>query len=261
MGKQGPKTFLRQHFPCYLLLPSLHGGTEFSQVPDHAELPIFIPNDEALLPHNALPVTPDWKGTIRGSQQLVLGFSEEKPTSKKRKKKSLPPLLKWLNWEGLEVTFWSISTVRGEPFHKCWGWTFPARVWWLVTHQKEVFLLFCESFCVGQSMTNQVPAVICPRLLHDILSKILLLYCLQTPPPHAAPAGKGTYHPSEVLMRNLPAEHAYSTSQYFCGKCIIFLRKKQEEASENYAIVLFKKEFLVRKLPLHVHSNNWIKTR
>lgn len=110
-------------------------------------------------------------------------------------------------------------------------------------------------------MTNQVPAVICPRLLHDILSKILLLYCLQTPPPHAAPAGKGTYHPSEVSMRNLPAEHAYSTSQYFCGKCIIFLRKKQEEASENYAIVLFKKEFLVRKLPLHVHSNNWIKTR
>lgn len=101
-------------------------------------------------------------------------------------------LLKLLNWEGLEVTFWSISAVLGEPFHKCWVWMFPARVWWLLTHQKEVVLLFYVSFCVGQSMTNQVPAVICPRLLYDILSQILLLYCLQTPPPHAAPARKGT---------------------------------------------------------------------
>lgn len=135
------------------------------------KFPILIPNDEALLPHKALPVTPDWKRNTRGSQQLVLRFSEEKPTSKKRKKKSLLLLSKPLSWEGLEVTFWSISAVLGEPFHKCWGWIFPARVWWLVTHQKEVFLLFCVSFCVGQSMTNQVPAVICPRPSHDILSQ------------------------------------------------------------------------------------------
>lgn len=101
-------------------------------------------------------------------------------------------LSKWLNWEGLEATFWIISAVLGEPFHNCWGWMFPARVWWLVTHQKEVFPLFCVSFCAGQSMTNQVPAVICPRLLYDIPSPTLLLYCLQTPPAHTAPAGKGT---------------------------------------------------------------------
>lgn len=41
-------------------------------------------------------------------------------------------------------------------------------------------------------MTNQFPAFVSLSLFHDILSKILLLYCLQTPPPHTVPAGKGS---------------------------------------------------------------------
>lgn len=177
-GQTRRKNLFETVFPLLFAIPPFNGSTEFSQVPDHAELPILIPNNEAVLPHHALPVTPDWKRTTRGSQQLVLGFSEEKPASKKWKIKVYSRFRSRWTGQGLEVTFSSISTVLGEPLHKCWGWMFPARAWWLVTHQKEVFLLFCVSFCVGWSMTNQVPAVICPRPLHDILSQILLLCCV-----------------------------------------------------------------------------------
>lgn len=166
--------------------------------------------------------------------------------SKKWKKKSLLLLSKPLNWEGPEVTFWSISALLGEPFHKCWGVNVPSKSLMTCNSSEGGFpTLLCEFLCWTVHDESRFLQSFVPDSRMTSSLKFLLLYSLQ-----AASAGKGTYHLSEVLMRNLPAEHAYSTSQYFCGKCIIFLRKKQEEASENYAVVLFRKEFLVRKLLL-----------
>lgn len=116
-------------------------------------------------------------------------------------KKSLLLLSKSLNWEGLEVTLWSVSTLLGEPFHKCWGWMFPARAWWLLTHQKEVFPLFCVSFCVGQPVTNPGSCSHLSQALawHPLSNFYCFMACKHLP-PHTDPAGKGTYHLSEVLV-------------------------------------------------------------
>lgn len=132
-------------------------------------------------------------------------------------------------WTGklFVMWLWSISAVTGEPVHKCCGWSVPSKRDFDDPQLIRRRFSYSVSYCVGRSMTNQFPAFVCLSLFHHILSKILLLYYLQTPPPHAVPAGKGTLPPLGGFNENLVSWACRNLQHFFYLQKMHHLVKKK----------------------------------
>lgn len=144
-------------------------------------------------------------------------------------------------WTGKHFVTWlrSIFAVTGEPVHKCCGWSVPSNRDFDDLQLIRRRFSYSVSYCVGWSMTNQFPAFICLDVFHDILSKILLLYCLQTPPAHAVPAGKGTLPPLGGSNENLASRACRNSQHFYLQKMHHLVKKKAGRAlweSSGFAV-------------------------
>lgn len=128
---------------------------------------------------------------------------------------------------------------RRSLFTNTVGNLFPAREVLMTYNSSEGGFQILELLC--WTVHDEPVPCICLSLFHNILSKSLLLYCLQTLSPHTGPAGKGSlqslWHFNEQLVswacRNL--QHL----KYLYRKCIIVLRKKALRGfreSYNFAV-------------------------